>query len=274
MATYTFDKIEYGGNTYVVSDSGALQLTGGQVTGPVTFGDSITVDEATLGDLVVNGNASFTNNIQANTINGVTVGSSPKFTDTVTTVTSSGSGNAVTAISASNGAITVTKGSTFLTASSTLDATKLSGTIPAGCYTDTNTTYTLTNALASHKFTWTFTAGGSGSGSTTTTAELVAGTGITLTDDTSNKKITIASNLSTFQSTTATLTTAGWSSNAQTVSVTGVTASNIVIVSPAPSSYADYCTCGVFCSAQGAGTLTFTCGETPPSALTVNVLYK
>ena len=82
MATYTFDKIDYGGNTYVVQDSGALQLTGGNVTGPVTFGDSITVDEATLGDLVVNGNASFTNNIQANRINGITVGSSPKFTDT------------------------------------------------------------------------------------------------------------------------------------------------------------------------------------------------
>ena len=58
---------------------------------------------------------------------------------------------------------------------------------------DSNTTYTLTNALSSHKFTWTFTAGGSGSGSTTTTAELVAGTGISLTDDTTNKKITIAS---------------------------------------------------------------------------------
>ena len=89
MATYTFDKIDYGGNTYVVSDSGALQLTGGQVTGPVTFGDSVSIDEATLGDLVVNGSASFTNNIQANTINGVTVGSSPKFTDTDTKVTSS-----------------------------------------------------------------------------------------------------------------------------------------------------------------------------------------
>lgn len=55
----------------------------------------------------------------------------------------------------------------------------------------TDHTYTLTNALSSHKFTWTFTAGGSGSGSTTTTAELVAGSGISLTDDTTNKKITI-----------------------------------------------------------------------------------
>lgn len=70
MATYKFDKIEYNGNTYVVSDSGALPLTGGQVTGPVTFGDAVSIDEATVGDLVVNGSASFTNNIQANTING------------------------------------------------------------------------------------------------------------------------------------------------------------------------------------------------------------
>lgn len=113
MATYTFDKIDYGGNTYVVSDSGALQLTGGQVTGPVTFGDSVSIDEVTLGDLVVNGNASFTNNIQANTINGVTVGNSPKFTDTPMTVTTTGSGNAVTAVSASGTTITVTKGATY-----------------------------------------------------------------------------------------------------------------------------------------------------------------
>lgn len=41
------------------------------------------------------------------------VPSGAKFTDTVTTATTSGSGNAVTAISASNGALTVTKGSTF-----------------------------------------------------------------------------------------------------------------------------------------------------------------
>lgn len=59
-----------------------LKLSGGNVTGAVTFGSSVSVDELTAGDLVVNGNASFTNNLQANTINGVAVGSSPKFTDT------------------------------------------------------------------------------------------------------------------------------------------------------------------------------------------------
>jgi len=105
------------GTTYSLKDSGALQLTGGQVTGPVSFGDSVNIDDATVGSLVVNGGASFTNNIQANTINGVTVGSSPKFTDTntVTTATTTGSGNAVTAVTASNGALTITKGTTFLT---------------------------------------------------------------------------------------------------------------------------------------------------------------
>lgn len=62
-----------------------LKLTGGNVTGPVSFGDSVSIDDLNAGTLVVTGNASFTNNIQANTINGVTVGSSPKFTDTTYT---------------------------------------------------------------------------------------------------------------------------------------------------------------------------------------------
>lgn len=43
-----------------------------------------------------------------------------KTTDTVTTVTTTGSGNAITALSATNGAITATKGSTFLTAHPTI----------------------------------------------------------------------------------------------------------------------------------------------------------
>ena len=105
------------GTTYNIKDDNALPLTGGSVTGPVSFGDSVSIDEATVGDLVVNGSASFTNNLQANTINGVTVGSDPKFTDTntVTTATTTGSGNAVTAVTASNGALTITKGATFLT---------------------------------------------------------------------------------------------------------------------------------------------------------------
>ena len=69
-----------------------LKLSGGNVTGAVTFGSSVSADELTAGDLVVNGAASFTNNLQANTINGVTVGSSPKFTDTTYSSLSAASG--------------------------------------------------------------------------------------------------------------------------------------------------------------------------------------
>ena len=72
--------------------------------------------------------------------------------------------------------------------------------------------------------------------------------------------------------TTVTLTTAWWSSSTQAVSVTGVTASNTVIVSPAPSSISDYTDNWVYCSAQGSGTLTFTCDSTPSNDITVNVV--
>ena len=71
---------------------------------------------------------------------------------------------------------------------------------------------------------------------------------------------------------TVTLTSAWWSSKSQTVSATGVTASNTVIVSPAPSDIADYADCGVYCSAQGSGTLTFGCDKAPSGDIVVNVL--
>lgn len=363
MATYTFDKIEYGSNIYKVNDSGALQLTGGQVTGPVTFGDSVNIDEVIVGDLLVNGSSNFTNGVKASSYNGghptyfvkgtqtastnVWTGNLPSEvtsyyngltvdyllpyagTSTAATLNLSGLGakpvyvgNTATSgvtthypanvvmhltyvidssFNSGNGCwkVTTYQNSTYyvtsaycgtaaataakaasvsyytlqtgyfhimmiytntaasaltlnvnskgakpiyingvassssnytlpqglyivyyngtnyyfrtdgkldgqfvgsltgtasgnLTSSSSLDATKLTGTIPASCYTNTNTTYTLSNALSSHKFTETLTAGGSGSGTSTATMTLAAGTGITLTDDTTNKKITIA----------------------------------------------------------------------------------
>lgn len=79
-------------------------------------------------------------------------------------------------------------------------------------------------------------------------------------------------NVTTHSTTTCTLTSAGWSSNSQTVSVTGVTASNTVIVSPSPDDIADYADCGVYCSAQGSGTLTFGCDTAPSGDIVVNVL--
>lgn len=72
--------------------------------------------------------------------------------------------------------------------------------------------------------------------------------------------------------TTVTLTVADWADNAQTTNVTGVTATNIVLVAPAPESQTAYVAAGVKCATQGSGTLSFSCDTTPASALTVNVV--
>lgn len=71
---------------------------------------------------------------------------------------------------------------------------------------------------------------------------------------------------------TVTLTSVWWSSNTQTVTATWVTASNTVIISPAPSSFADYTSAVIYCSAQGSNSLTFTCTDEPTSNITVNVM--
>lgn len=67
-----------------------------------------------------------------------------------------------------------------------------------------------------------------------------------------------------------TLPSSGWSGNTQTVSATGVTATNTVTIGPAPSSMNAAMQAGVYCSAQGQGTLTFTCSSIPSSSLTYN----
>ena len=71
---------------------------------------------------------------------------------------------------------------------------------------------------------------------------------------------------------TVTLTVVGWSSSAQTVTATGVTSSNTVIVAPSPSDMEDYTDAGIVCTAQGTNTLTFECDTTPSSAIDVNVV--
>ena len=69
-----------------------------------------------------------------------------------------------------------------------------------------------------------------------------------------------------------TLTSAGWTNNEQTVTATWVTASNSVIISPAPTYINDYTDAKIYCSAQGTDSLTFTCDSTPASDIEVNVL--
>lgn len=64
----------------------------------------------------------------------------------------------------------------------------------------------------------------------------------------------------------------GWSGNVCTVSVEGVTASNNVIVTPNPESFVAWSESLVRATAQGAGTLTFQCEETPSTTIKANVL--
>ena len=79
--------------------------------------------------------------------------------------------------------------------------------------------------------------------------------------------------------TNGTLTTNGWEASTypnstamQTISITGVTTTNNVIVTYAPNSATDYLNAGILCQGQGEGTLTFTCDTIPTSAITVNIL--
>ena len=79
--------------------------------------------------------------------------------------------------------------------------------------------------------------------------------------------------LPTITTTSVTITVANWNATTTcTKSVTGVTASNSVIVSPAPASMTAYISSGVYCSAQASGTLTFTASSTPTANITVNVM--
>ena len=92
------------------------------------------------------------------------------------------------------------------------------------------------------------------------------------TDLTANLIIVTLPEGATAAANTCSLTVAGWSSNTQTVSLTGMAADRIVIIGPVADSI-DVCkTNAVYCSAQGNGTLTFKCQTTPNVAITMNVI--
>lgn len=69
-----------------------------------------------------------------------------------------------------------------------------------------------------------------------------------------------------------TLAVAGWSNNQLTVSVAGVTSTNNIIVTPDPASYLAWGEAVVYASAQGSGSITFTCETVPTENLTANIL--
>lgn len=74
--------------------------------------------------------------------------------------------------------------------------------------------------------------------------------------------------------TTATLPASSWSSSSksQTINVDVVTTTDDIVVTYAPSSHDAYVNAGIYCSAQGNGTLTFKCNKIPTSNVTVNIM--
>lgn len=69
----------------------------------------------------------------------------------------------------------------------------------------------------------------------------------------------------------ATLLANGWTNRVQTVTVSGVTTTNTVIISPAPASVDDYLAAGIVCTAQGSNSLTFKCETLPSHNITLNI---
>ena len=72
---------------------------------------------------------------------------------------------------------------------------------------------------------------------------------------------------------TITIAVADWNGGTTaTKSVTGITTTGIVFVSPDPTDQSAYTSAGIICSAQAAGTLTFTATSTPSADIDVNVV--
>lgn len=70
-----------------------------------------------------------------------------------------------------------------------------------------------------------------------------------------------------------TLSANAWSGNSQTINLANVATNSLVTVAPVPiaQNRTAYLEAGVYCSAQGAGTLTFVCEDVPSVNLNVNI---
>lgn len=110
-----------------------------------------------------------------------------------------------------------------------------------------------------------------GSGDIAVQPTLVSGTNIKTINSTSLLGSGDITTL-TKTNTTVTIAVADWNATTTcTKSVSGVTASNDITVSAQTATRDEYIAAGIWCSAQGSGTLTFTCEETPNQDITINV---
>ena len=126
--TTTSDKLTSVGAYKAIADAVTDLHSGKTYTSTITASDNAVVQYAnTINGYTMDLNTNNTTATWVPVLQGTTwqhrvIPADAKFTDTVTTVTTSGTGNAVTAITESNGALTVTKGTTFLTSHQSLAA--------------------------------------------------------------------------------------------------------------------------------------------------------
>lgn len=73
------------------------------------------------------------------------------------------------------------------------------------------------------------------------------------------------------QEVSVTLPLSGWVDGQQTIEVPGVTAASTIFVAGSADSLPEYDDCGIYCSGQGDGTLTFETYWQPDSDLTADV---
>jgi hypothetical protein len=73
-------------------------------------------------------------------------------------------------------------------------------------------------------------------------------------------------------STTVTIASGDWSANSATKTVSGVTASSFLWISPASASYTNFVSAEVRATAQGTNSITFTCSITPTASIDVVVV--
>lgn len=211
MATYdNIKKIKIGDNIFNLYDSGN---SGGTVT-KVTAGTGLSIGSTAGGNFTTTGTINHTNSVTAQTTQAVY----PIKIDAQGHISAYGSAVTIPSYGVAGSSLGLVKiwkrwsgtASGPSSVSSSGNVTVNSSSTTTGRYygvendskgylfvnvpweADTNTTYALSGALSSHKFTSTLTAGGSGSGTSTSDFTLAAGTGITITDDTSNRKMTIA----------------------------------------------------------------------------------
>lgn len=79
---------------------------------------------------------------------------------------------------------------------------------------------------------------------------------------------------SSFSTTTVTIATGDWSSQTATKTVSGVTSSSYIWVSPANASYTNYANAQIRATGQGTNSITFTCTTTPTSNIDVVVVWS